>query len=63
MLGPGAPKSLQAKPSYRRQEFLISVLATVFAVMFFVYLQIMPTWPILAISLSLGGCAYALTNA
>jgi hypothetical protein len=48
----------------RRQELLLSALATVFAVMSFVYLQVMPTWPVFAISLSLGGCAgYAITNA
>jgi hypothetical protein len=50
--------------SQRRQAFVLSVLASVFAVMSIVYLQIVPTWPILAVALSLGGCAgYALTNA
>jgi hypothetical protein len=50
--------------SQRRQAFVLSVLASVFAVMSVVYLQIVPTWPILAVTLSLGGCAgYALTNA
>jgi hypothetical protein len=49
--------------AHRRREFIASVLITVFAVMSVVYLQIVPTWPMLAISLSLGGCAgYALTN-
>ncbi|HJU12522.1 MAG TPA: hypothetical protein VJ728_16680 [Candidatus Binataceae bacterium] len=50
--------------AHRRQEFLTSILAAVFAVASIVYLQMAPTWPIFAISLSLGGCAgYALTNA
>ena len=50
--------------SERRQEFLVGLLSTVFAVMSLVYLQFAPTWPVFAISLSLGGCAgYALTNA
>ena len=49
--------------AHRRREFAVSLLATVFAAMAIVYLQIAPTWPIFAISLSLGGCAgYALTN-
>jgi hypothetical protein len=49
--------------AYRRREFVVSVLAMVFAVMSFVYLQVVPTWPILAISLSVGGCTgYVLTN-
>lgn len=49
--------------SYKRQEFALSVLVTVFAVASLVYLQMMPTWTILAISLSIGGCAgYALTH-
>ena len=42
----------------------LSVLVTVFALASLVYLQMAPTWTILAISLSLGGCAgYALTHA
>jgi hypothetical protein len=50
--------------SHRRHEFVAGMLATVFALMSMLYLQIVPTWPMLAISLSLGGCAgYALTNA
>jgi hypothetical protein len=50
--------------SHRRQEFVLSILASVFALMSIVYLQLAPTWPIFAIALSLGGCAgYALTNA
>jgi hypothetical protein len=37
---------------------------TVFALTSLVYLQMVPTWTILAISLSLGSCAgYALTHA
>jgi len=49
--------------AHRRREFTVSVLATGFAAMAIVYLQIAPTWPIFAISLSLGGCAgYAITN-
>ncbi|MBV8774375.1 MAG: hypothetical protein JO166_18880 [Deltaproteobacteria bacterium] len=49
--------------AHRRQDFAVSLLATVFAAMAIVYLQVVPTWPIFAISLSLGGCAgYALTN-
>jgi hypothetical protein len=49
--------------THRRREFAVSVLATVFAAMAIVYLRVAPTWPIFAISLSLGGCAgYALTN-
>lgn len=48
----------------RRQQLAVSVLGTVFAVTAIMYLQVVPTWPIFAISLSLGGCAgYALTNA
>jgi hypothetical protein len=50
--------------SHRRQQFVLNVLASVFAFTSMVYLQVVPTWPILAIALSLGGCAgYALTNA
>lgn len=50
--------------SYKRQELALSVLVTVFALASLVYLQMAPTWTILAISLSLGGCAgYALTHA
>ena len=49
--------------SQRRQDLAVGMLAAVFAAMSLVYLQIVPTWPVLAISLSLGGCAgYALTN-
>jgi hypothetical protein len=49
--------------AHRRRELAVSLLAMVFAAMAIVYLQIAPTWPIFAISLSLGGCAgYALTN-
>ena len=49
--------------SYKRQELVVSVLVTLFAVTALVYLQVVPTWTILAISLSLGGCAgYALTH-
>jgi hypothetical protein len=49
---------------HRRQEFVLSVTASVFALTSMIYLQIEPTWPIPAIALSLGGCAgYALTNA
>jgi hypothetical protein len=51
-------------PSDQRREFALSVLITVFALTSIVYLRLVPTWPILAISLSLGSCAgYALTNA
>jgi hypothetical protein len=50
--------------SYKRQEFALSALVTVFALTSLVYLQVVPTWTILAISLSLGGSAgYALTHA
>ena len=49
--------------SQRRQEFMLSLMASVFALMSLIYLQIAPTWPIFATALSLGGCAgYALTN-
>lgn len=49
--------------AHRRRDFAVSLLATVFAATAIVYLQVVPTWPIFAISLSLGGCAgYALTN-
>jgi hypothetical protein len=47
----------------RRQGLALSLLATFFAVMSLLYLRFIPTWPVLAISLSLGGCTgYALTN-
>jgi hypothetical protein len=50
-------------PAHRWRDLAVGILATVFAAMSIVYLQIVPTWPVLAISLSLGGCAgYALTN-
>jgi hypothetical protein len=50
--------------THRRQEFVLGIVASVFALMSMVYLQIETTWPILAIALSLGRCAgYAPTNA
>jgi hypothetical protein len=50
--------------SHKRQELALTVLVTVFALTSLVYLQMVPTWTILAISLSLGSCAgYALTHA
>jgi hypothetical protein len=50
--------------SYKRHELALSFLVTVFALTSLVYLQMFPTWTILAVSLSLGGCAgYALTHA
>jgi hypothetical protein len=49
--------------SHRSREFVLSVVASVFTLMSMVYLEIVPTWPILAVALSLGGCAgYVLTN-
>lgn len=50
-------------PYYKRQEFGLSILVTAFALTSFAYLQLMPTWTMMTISLSLGGCAgYALTR-
>jgi hypothetical protein len=49
---------------HRYQEVLVSVLASSFALASVVYLQFLPTRPIFATAMFLGGCAgYALTNA
>jgi hypothetical protein len=46
------------------QELVLSLLASSFALTSVVYLQFLPTRPIFATALLLGGCAgYALTNA
>jgi hypothetical protein len=46
------------------QELVLSLLASSFALTSVVYLQFLPTRPIFATALFLGGCAgYALTNA
>ncbi|GEM_PF-3062659 len=48
----------------RGWQIAVSLLVGVFAVTAILYLQVVPTWPWFAVSLSLGGCTgYALTNA
>jgi hypothetical protein len=47
----------------RYEELILSVLASAFALSSIVYMQFLPTRPIFATALFLGGCAgYALTN-
>jgi hypothetical protein len=54
----------RSERSSKRQELVLTVLVTVFALTSLVYVQMAPTWTVLAISLSLGGWAgFALTNA